>query len=234
MWNIPRKASVVARFFSDASPFDIGIAVVSGAVAVYNAFAKNDWLTAVGAAIVCILAIGKAIISFRKNLSQKSLHELEGCLHTLHAMIHKENTHAWITLHVPIEKGQRFEQLLDYVSNDSSYSYGVGRKFAAQSGVIGAALNVKDAALAVRQNNDYEAYIRELKAHWAYTDADARKINPATMSAFAAPLTNYHGDVGCVLYCGSTDRDLFTPEVIALIGKACIGIALFIGKRYSS
>ena len=189
--NIPRHGSFVKRCLADPSFYDFGVAIFAGAAAVYNALGKNDGITALFAMCICALSIRKATISIRKNLNQKSIHELEGCLNTLHAMISRRGTSGaslWMTLHVPIQRGQRLEQIMDYVSDDESLRSGAGRKFPAQSGVIGVALREKEPILAVRQNSDHQAYIHELKRDWSYTDADARKTNPATMRYLRCPV----------------------------------------------
>jgi hypothetical protein len=232
--GIPRQVHWIRRCLAEPAAYDVVIAAFAGAGAVYVAWVKGDWITGFLAAVICLVSIRKAWVSIFKNFSQKSIHELEGCLNTLHAIIHKEGISVWMTLHLPINAGQQLEQIMDYVSDDASYISGAGRKHPSQCGVIGVALREKEPILAVRENSDYQAYIRELIKEWSYTESDARELNPATMSSYAVPLKNQDEKVECVLYCASTDRDLFQPEVLTLINNACIGIARFIRYRYSS
>jgi hypothetical protein len=228
---IPRYSNLLQKIWQDPSKWDFLIAICAGIGAVYSAVVDGKVVMAYAASALCLATLCKAIATLRRNLKQKSTHELKGCLETLHAMIRKEDFRLWVTLHVPIENGQRLEQILDYVGDNEGKK--AGRKFPAQCGVIGQALRFKEPVRFVRTSDDYGEYVKELVKEWGYTEGDAKKANPGTMSAYAAPLLEKE-EVKCVVYLGSNDRNMFSDHTVSLIHKACIGIAHFIEERYSS
>jgi hypothetical protein len=174
----------------------------------------------------------QAIEALRRNAEKESIHELKGCLETLDAIIRKESSRLWLTLHVPIDGGQRLEQILDYVG-DTDGSRKAGRRFVAQSGIVGRALREKEPFRFSRSSDDHEQYILELVRDHSYTETDARKTNPSMKSGYAAPL--FEGDdVRCVLFLASDDPNMFDDSTALQINRACVGIARFIKDRYSS
>lgn len=222
------------------------LAVVGACITSYGFFWNGQpvrgWITLIVAVVVTLLGILKAVVSFSEHSRKKSTHELEGCLHTLHALLtesideNEADPSLRLTIHKPIDKGQRLEQVVGYVGASRSRPGSVGRTFPAQSGVIGVAFREKKFVTANRSNDDYETYVRELKEKWGYIEDDARALNPSSKSWMAVPLvetdeneTTVHG----IVYLDSTDPDFFTPERQVYVNAACSGIARFVKRRYS-
>jgi hypothetical protein len=229
---IPKQESTLLRCLKETSVYDIGVALGSGVVAIIKA--EQDKALAVCAGLIFVLSVFKSIVSLREKLKSKSLHELEGCLHTVHSILAGgSKVKLRITIHIPIESDQKLEQILNYVG-DSEKTETAGRRFPAQCGVIGEALRTKQTVMARRVESDYEKYIDELVTEWHFTQKDARKLNPATMSWMAIPLEGTTQEIAGVVYLDSSDPDFFSEERQTSAINASVGIARFVRSRYKS
>lgn len=242
---IPRPKSGIKSFFAREWVYDTPFAI---AALIPNGFAlwKFWYDQQTGLAIfflvwVIILgfgAFGKVVLKAKKEKRSESTHELEGCLQTLHAML----THYYqggelklrITIHVPTDQNQRLLQVMNYVG-DNATGHGAGRKFPAQSGVIGQAFRTKKLVVARRVNDDPIKYMQELVELHGYTPEDAAAIQPVTQAWLAMPIfeTGTAKTIEGILYLDATDPKFFTQKRVKMIESASIGIALFIKQRYS-
>ena len=200
---------------------------------------NSDWpLFALAFALFLLVAI-KSYNQWDKQKGEQQLHELSGCLFTLHGLLTAAlprdvcDPKLRITLHVPIEDGQKLQQVLDYVGNDRSKNT-AGRKFLANCGAVGEALRLKQPVSGKRANDNYEEYVKELIQDHHFTEKDARKMDRDTMCWMANPFFVEGNDdkVEAVLYLDSVDREFFTDEREQLIICACSGIARFVKRRY--
>ena len=139
-----------------------------------------------------------------------------------------------LTIHTPVDghDGTELEQVVDYVSIDSKLRKGAGRRFMQQCGILGKAYRTGEAHVAVREQESYEEYVKELVAKWNYSEVQARKLRSDGKSFMAVPLKGSDG-VEAVLYLDASKGNYFTPNRQGLVGSACIGIALFIGRQYN-
>ena len=137
------------------------------------------------------------------------------------------------TIHKPVEKRQKLLQIVNYVG-DTATRETAGRRFAAQSGIIGEAMRQKQMCVGDRENDDYEAYVNELVHSWHYTEEDARKLDPASMAWMAVLLTmeDDPNTVEAVVYLDATRRKFFDERRQELGRLACAGIARFVKRRY--
>lgn len=249
MAELPGKEPILTQIFGKAAVYDFilaPLAIVGSAVLAYEYAYRHQWGRAwlMGISSVCVLVAGnsKAAIGWFNQRAETEIHELEGCLHTLHAVLMSDfgadapQPNLRITIYRPVNGGQQLEQILDYVGRPKSKESKVGRRFPAQCGIIGMALREKKPIVAERVNENHEAFIQELIRHWSYTEADARKANPAVFSWMAIPLTE-SGDgeevVQGIVYLDSTERGFFTTVREQTAKAACGGIARFVSRRYS-
>lgn len=184
-----------------------------------------------------VASTAKLIATARSSGNEDQIHSLEGCLHTLHAMLlstvqDDSEPNIRVTVHVPCAKKDELIQVLDYVGDQRAKNT-AGRRFKVQSGIVGLAYRNGEMHFASRQNDDYEAFIRELVKSWGYIDSDARKINPATRSWLAVPLCPSQTSKGdAVVYVDSTLPEFFEPqERRDLVVTACGGIARFVDSH---
>jgi hypothetical protein len=194
------------------------------------------YFTGGGAIVQCLLGAGKALAVYRRGQKRTELHDLSGCLHTLHAIMISDWKRATppglrLTIHVQIN-GDQIQQVLDYVG-DERVKGTAGRIFSAQSGITGRTFREKAVFVASRRNAAYEPYVSELVSDWNYSEEAARKLNPATMSWLAIPLTNEKTQkVEGVVYADATERGFFTKRRITMAALASAGIGVFVSKRY--
>lgn len=239
---IPPLNRGIRWLFSETPTYDIGLALFTAIVGLSssaNYFLQGrDWLgwaLALATLGALSLGVGKGIVGLRAAGKKTSLHDLEGCLYTLHAALTGGGAHDGnlrLTFHRPMNGDTEFEQLTDYIG-DKPKSGRVGRKFPAKSGVIGRALLEKEPWYSFRETDDFEEGVKELVEEWDYDEWLARKLNPNVRAWMAVPFTNDRTkDVEAVMYLDSTDRGFFDSSRIQLITDAAIGIAYFIGKRY--
>jgi len=238
---IPRNKSVLTRIFEEPFVYDVVIALAALVAAIYGGFNyfKTNKPEAVAifwcAGVVFIVTCLKHIAAFKKASKKESLHELEGCLHTLHAALLPAGSILRITIHVPVEEGRRLEQVTNYVI-DPADGKTAGRRFAVQSGVAGAAFRRNEMLAGERSADDHEKYILELISKWNYSEEDARKCNMGTKSWFAIPIPEPGNNqkVQGVIYFDSDQQKFFTDDRQILAMSAAVGIARFIDKRYSA
>jgi hypothetical protein len=189
------------------------------------------------AAFVTLGTVGVLFLTVVQNLvglaaarKKDSMHELEGCLYTLHAVLRPpDQCKLRLAVHRPVHDG--LEQVTEYIG-DTPKPGRIGRKFPPNAGIIGRAFREKDTFVARRVNDDYEAYVDELVRDWNYTDERARLLNPGAMEWMASPLVE-GAKVEAVLYLDVNQREFFTPERQEDVLAAISGIAVFIGRRYS-
>jgi hypothetical protein len=185
---------------------------------------------ATGTAGVLAFTVVQHIVGLRAARRKESIHELEGCLHTLHAVLRPPpQCRLRVALHRPVSDA--LEQVTEYVG-DKPKAGRVGRRFPNNAGIIGKAYREGDTFVAKRVNDDYEAYVRELITDWNFTEERARLINPGAMAWMASPLVE-GGSVEAILYLEVNQRDFFTAERQEIVLAATRGIAVFVRRRYS-
>jgi hypothetical protein len=92
--GIPLPTSKIKRFFTHPSPYDIALAIFAAVLGFQKAIdlhevKKYGWMLVVGGIPVGMLAISiiKILILWFKQEKVQSVHDLEGCLHTLHGLL---------------------------------------------------------------------------------------------------------------------------------------------------
>jgi hypothetical protein len=177
------------------------------------------------------LTLVKHSVGLAAAARKESTHELEGCLHTLHAVLAPpEGSRLRIAVHVPV--GETLEQVTEYVGVDPKHGR-LGRQYPANAGIIGRAYREREVFVGRRVNDDYEAYVEELVMLWNYTEERARMLNPGVYEWMAVPFFEGSGEVQAVLYLDSTERGFFTEARQDVVLAAVQGIAVFVGKRYT-
>ena len=252
MAKIPEHSGWLKRCFCSLSLYDVIVAfsaLLGGFVTWRQMPASTTDIHGVMFLLAClgifIASLAKALVAWQRDDNRESPRDLAGCLHTVNSILigtwDEETPNLRSTVHVPINDGQRLQQVMEYVGNLRT-KRAAGRTFPAQSGVIGIALRRKEYCYGHRINTNHEDFISELKQHWGYTDDDARGVNPATMSWIAIPLfdeVNPEPVVIGVVYFDSTSPTFFddngdgsanTRRSIAI--DACAGIAQFVAGRY--
>src|SRR5882672_6302333 len=148
--RIPSVSSqTVRRIFVDVFPYELVIAGCGAIIATARYFvddlAVQALLAGTTAGVALLAGAAKATNAFLARRQARSIHDLEGCLHTLHAVL-KAVTQTdgdqglRVTIHVPVpvRGGQHLEQACDYVCDDLNRSKGTaGRRFSPNSGIIG-------------------------------------------------------------------------------------------------
>lgn len=239
---IPRPKRGWRWLLTQAATFDIAIAgfaaVVGLTSAVNYGLQRHPWLAAVvggATVIVLVLAAVRGVITLKEASKKESTHELEGCLHTLHAVLDPAEDQVSgrlrLALHVPV--GDMLEQVTEYIG-DRPKPGRVGRRFPANAGIIGSCYRTNAHLVASRAGITYQEYVQELVNDWNYTEERAKKLNPATMAWMAVPFYDRdRGRVDAVLYLDSQLADFFSETRQELVLAAVNGIAVFIGKRYT-
>ncbi len=249
MPDLPSQPPLLTRVFGKAAVYDIvlaPLAVVGSGLSAYGFAAQHQYVRAgiIGGAgaVVLVAGVAKAVVSYRQQRRAEQTHELESCLHTLHAVLtfdvppDSARVNLRITILKPVAGGQRLEQILDYVGPNAARKRTAGRQFPAQSGIVGASFRHEVPIVADRVNDDYEAFVRELIVQWSYTEADARMLNPSAFAWMAIPLVeDRDGQVRVrgIVFIDSDTRGFFTPERETVAKAACIGIGRFISRRYN-
>jgi hypothetical protein len=242
---IPVPGHWLRRLAAASQVYDALIAVAAfgaGAAAVFRLVADGyvglAWFVGGCAFAVCVLSIVRAILSFRTQSTRESLHELQGCLMTLHSLLvdteqpdQVSRLGLRLTVHVLLSDGIHLQQVLDYVG-DPRGGRTARRRFSVHCGIAGHVYRMREAHQAQRQNVDHEAYVRELVELWAYDEAEARRIDPSAMSWMAAPIT-VRGRLEGVLFLDSLDPDFFDEVRQDLILRAVTGVAKFVAERYA-
>jgi hypothetical protein len=199
----------------------------------------EPWALVAGlcAAAATIAGIVRAVLEVRREARKDTVHELEGCLETLLSILNPPGDVEYdaglrATLHVAVDRGKSFMQVVDYVGDDRMPNT-AGRKFRATAGLAGRVLLTGSAYAASRAVPNHEAYVKELIEEWGYTEAEARSRDMSAMSWVALPLE--HADrIEGLLYLDSTRPDFFDdPGRQTQLFGAAVGIAKFAARRYS-
>lgn len=185
--------------------------------------------------------LAKATFTFQDVWKASTTHDLEGCLHTLHALLlasfpkDQGDPGVRITLHVPVKvKGEQcLEQLCGYVGAETRGKKKSGRRMSAHCGIIGQAFRTGKMQRANRTSTDPEEYMRALQEQWHFSEEQAQAIDLSVMSFIAVPLPDNSGIVA-VLYADAKRQNFFTAQRQKIVEDGCRGIALFIGRRYNS
>jgi hypothetical protein len=196
------------------------------------------WLCLGAAVAACLLVIVKTVVVWWHKPEKQPPHDLASSLHALQAILlagrvpSDPDPRLRLTIHVPVEP-DKLEQVLDYVGDERGGKT-AARVFSVHSGIIGRAFREKKACVGRRKNDDYVSYVRELVEDWGYTEAEARKVNPASKAWFAVPLFNHldQQKVEGIVYLDSVDQDFFTEDKKWLIMGACAGIARYVAHKY--
>jgi hypothetical protein len=215
---------------------------VAGAAAAPAAAAEFSWQKKTSIALSLLIAgctLVKLLGQFGKKRQDERPTDLEGCLHTLYAIlldgtgsdVAKQGLR--LTIHRPVGDGAELEQVVDYVGDNRSAAKCVGRKFPAQSGIIGKAYRENKPLTAKRVNPDYQAYLDELISIWSYTESHAKARDKAAMAWMGIPIADgQSGKVLGILYGDSTNPEFFNAVKLNLAILACGGIARFVVRRY--
>jgi hypothetical protein len=185
-------------------------------------------------------AITKAVYTWNDKGRTRLHHGLVGCLHTLDSVLRVSSEQEIepglrLTIHTPVPGhggSKELEQVVDYVSTESRLRKGAGRRFMQQCGILGQAYRTGKPLVAVREQENYEEYIKELVAKWNYSEDQAKALRLDGRSFMAVPLNGTEG-VEAVLYLDSSKANFFTVNRQGLVASACVGIALFIGRQYN-
>jgi hypothetical protein len=239
---IPRARKGVRWLFTQTGTYDILIALFAAVVgfsSVANYLSQNKralaGLVGVGTIGVLVFTAVKQGVGLVAARRKDSIHELEGCLHILHATLDPRlfDPPATLRLAIHAPDGDMLEQVTEYIGVPPKRGR-VGRKFPANAGIIGKAYRENVVFVARRVNDDYENYLRELVKDWNFTPERAAFLNPGVMEWMAIPFPDPDQNrVAAVLYLDSNRRNFFTDARQELIVSAANGIAVFIGKRYS-
>jgi hypothetical protein len=216
----------VPRYFSEGRTVAAGAAIGLGAA-------------------VCVATVAGACSTWRQKRSKQSLHDLEGCLHTLHAVLHaagdeqpdEKDPNVRVTIHVPRTHGKRgivqLEQVCDYICRDKARAIGRGRKFSINCGLIGEVYRTERIGVVERVDATYEGFETEMVTRWSYAKEQVKKLDSSVMSYMAVPLATNERGVEAIVYVDARRRGFFTKTRQELVLNACVGIALFVGRRYS-
>lgn len=252
MADIPSGKVGFFDVFKYAEFYDISSALLGacvGASAAYGLVDAGHKKTAILVIVLTVLLLVclllKGLFISKEIRKRHSLHDLEGCLHTLYAILiqvgtsNSSNSKLRITIHRPtkIKGNPRLLQVMDYVG-DSRVENAAGRDFSINSGVIGLAYRSGEIARGRRANADYATYLKELIETWAYSAEDAKKVSPESKSWLAIPLSQKDQltnklIVDGIVYFDSIDPDFFDDSRVAAATAACTGIAIYIQRRYS-
>lgn len=239
--GIPRGRKGIAWYFAQANTYDIGVAIFTAIVGLSSAANYADQGKQAIALLVGLATIGVFVFALIKNgvalvqsVKRDSPHELEGCLHTLHAALDPDAMATMgllrLAIHVPV--ADKLEQATEYIGATAKPGR-VGRQFPNDAGIMGRAFQENTPYVGQRDSEDPEQYVQELVEVWNYSPQQAQLLNMNVRAWMAVPFydTDY-GRVAAVLYLDSTDREFFTASRQELVLAAVNGIAMFIGKRY--
>lgn len=241
-----------SKFKRSTGPYDLATAVVNagGLLAAAGRFFLSDafgWGTFTAGTAFAGLAVQslKARALFTQLQRDQSLHDLQGCLHTLETVLlgldlesqRRAAAGLRLTVHVPDGKGN-LVQVMNYVG-DQRGRRGAGRTMPENVGIVGQAYRQAklEPGLQVledhRTTENYDDFIAQMVTEYGFTPEAARELSGATMSWLAVAIRHYTGLVEGVLYCDSKQPDFFTESRQEDILHATIGIAYFVGLRYS-
>ena len=245
MTGIPSGDRFLARLFGKAAFYDLvlaPLAIVGVLVSGYDHYTAGQRgrgaMLFVAAVAVSALGVVKATVTFRDQRQDRRRHELEGCLHTLYAVVmgnvgrdERNRAGLRVTVYKLTADGQRFQQVVDYVGVPRPRKSQVGRTFPAQSGVIGRSLQLKAAVVADRTGDDVAALHEQLRREFSYTIEDAREVNPGVFAWMSVPLMEVADGlpvVRGVVFFDSAVRGFFTAERESRAWDACAGIGRYV------
>jgi hypothetical protein len=195
------------------------------------------------AAGMCLASVLSAISAWRQKRTRASPHDLEGCLHILHAVLcaaaedppEARDPGLRVTLHVARRgpNGPYLEQVCDYICADGARSGGKRRRFSVHCGLVGKVFRENKVGHVERLSDNHADFIDEMVTRWNYTKPEAMELDAGVMSYMAVPLPSKDRGVEAVIFMDSTRRKFFTKTRQDLIEGAGIGIALFVGRRYN-
>jgi hypothetical protein len=238
---IPQPRQGLRWLATQPATYDLLITVFASTIgfssaANYAGQQRYKLSAAVMAATVAVLVFAsvKHMLSLAEARRKESTHELEGCLHTLHAVLDPASVDPALILrlaiHVPA--GQSLVQVTEYIGVAPKKGRR-GRPFSANAGIIGKAYRENEVFIGRRMSDDYEQYVQELVREWNYTPDQARLLNPGVMEWMAVPIFDADAEkVQAILYLDSSKREFFNETRQELVLSAMNGIAIFIGKRY--
>jgi hypothetical protein len=240
--HIPRSRSGLRWLFTQPQTYDVIVGVGASVIGVLSTLSyvgqqryRSALAFGIATAAVLIASFAKHALGLAQARKKESTHELEGCLHTLYAVLDPGSGHPPATLrlaiHVPVD--DMLEQVTEYVGVPPKAGRR-GRRYSANAGIIGKAYRENSVFVGRRANDDYEEYVNELIREWNYTSAQARHLNPGVMEWMAVPLFDSDKQrVAAVVYLDATKREFFTAARQELVLSAVNGIAVFVGKRYA-
>jgi hypothetical protein len=241
---VPPK-TLTERLVATSIPADIAIAILSFILVVVGVSQKFGdgknpptalfiWGLITIGVLQLIASLYKVFVQYQKEINEEGVHSLQGCLHTLHAMllatVPDGTRHGLrMTIHLPTSKGDELIQLFEYVGERRG-TRTAGRRFPVQCGIVGQAFRARQQHVGKRSNIDYEDFVKEMIDEWNFSDADARKLNPASKAWVATPLlADSSQPPKAVVFLDSTDSEFFDdPKRLEIIESACQGIARFI------
>jgi len=202
-----------------------------------------------GGAVICAVSVVTALTAWQQKRAKGSTHELEGCLETLHAVLQaaggdtEDTTDPGIriTIHVPVKVGRKknsetkLEQIANYVTNEASRATGRERRFSIHCGIIGKVYreDPPQTAIVTRTGSDYQEFLQMMVNVYNFTSEQAKTLDATVMSYMAVPLQLKGEGVAAIVYVDSRRRSFFTKARQELVEGACLGIALFVGRRYN-
>ena len=239
------------KFKRSTGPYDLAAAVVTagGLLGAAGRFLITDalgWaLFTAGTAAAGLGVQGlKARALFTQLRRDHSVHDLEGCLHTLETILlgpdlepsRRSAAGLRLTIHVPDGKGN-LVQAMNYIGDHRGG--GAGRSMPENVGIVGQAYRQAklEPALQVledhRTTENYDDFVNQMVTDYAFSPEAARQLSAATMSWLAIAIPHHDGRVEGVLYCDSKQADFFTDSRREDVLHATVGIAYFIGLRYA-
>jgi hypothetical protein len=241
---LPQPRSRLRRLLTSPVPYGAAQTLFTalaggGATLGLNAIGLSGWALFAGICTGCATTSGivGALLELRKEASKETVHELEGCLETLLSILNPPGDPEYdrglrATLHVSVDRGGNFLQVVDYVGDDRTPNT-AGRKFRSGAGLAGRVLRAGEPYAASRSVANHEGYVRELITEWDYTEEEARGRDMSAMSWMAVPL-EHNQRVEGLLYLDSTRPNFFDDELRqAQILGAAVGIAKFAARRYT-
>jgi hypothetical protein len=245
--SIPTPESGWTRFWKSETPWDLlsaGAGLGTGGGATYKFFTTDPlvdpnaytwgWIVGSGVLVAGLSQVGKGVQRYRRESAKNSTHDLAGCLHTMNAVLLGDSDSKTVglrsTVHVP--DGSDLVQALDYVG-DQRKKNTQGRRMPVNVGAIGKALREKSISCACRTTDNHEDFVRQMITSYSFSEEQARNLDASTMSWMAVPLKGERDAVAGVLYCDCQERDFFSDERQRLLAFAAVGIAYFVGLRYS-
>ena len=237
---IPTTERWFTPLIRESYSYDIAIATLTASLSIYKAVEPDatkgrEWAVIGLSAATAILSVAKTVAAYKKRKRDRTTHELEGCLHTLHAMLIQDQPkeiRLRVTIYAPKDEGN-LEQVVNYVGEDSERITS-GRSFSNKCGAIGVAYRTKEPHKIHRQEADWTRHQAILMKEVGYSKADAEGLNPSIYSCLAIPLVGNEDNsaVRAVVFLDSTGRDFFDDSKTSLACCACGGIARFVRKRY--